>query len=563
MPRLARAFSSLVLVAVCLVAILAEAPHAQIPPTGSQLPVGIPTGQALRMGRPTTTAVVLEGAVDPTTYLVGPGDEFIISIGGLVPRQVATTVSADGFLVIPEAGSFNVVGRTLASVRAEASAALRRRFANVTTDVALAVPRQFYVHVSGGVPDPGRHVVRSVARVEDALAAANGNTSPRSLAAYAAVATQQAQWPALRNIVVAHMDGSSERMDLVRYFSTGDVAYNPYLRDGDAVHVPTFSPTQEGVSVNGAVAQPGVYDIRPTDSVLDLLIASGWQRDGGVPLSAIRLMRTEDQSAPRLLSIDEASRTTVRPRDQIYAVAANPDAGFVAVAGAVHYPGAYPIQERQTTLSQLIEMAGGLRDDALLRGAYLLRPARLAADSVDTLRAAPIGDLDYFSRRFLVEQLARTPTVAIRLDRVVAGEEDLLLQNGDRLVVPRGADGVRVFGQVLRSGYFPFAPGLTARDYVSQAGGVGPGATDVFLMEAGSNQLIADASRVLEPGDAVFVSRTPTADTPDTAQLQFQQEQAEREVRRDLRQARYQLVSTVISAVATVASILIALSTLN
>lgn len=563
MPRFPRAFPSLVLVAVCLLATPLTAAHAQINPTGSPIPSGMTAGQSLRLGRPTGGGVVLEGAVDPTTYIVGPGDEFVVSIGGLAPRQVPATVSADGILVIPEAGSFAAAGRTLAAVRAEASAALRRRFTNVTTDVALSAPRQFYVHVSGAVPDPGRHIVRSVARVEDALTAANAGNSPRTLTAYMGTATPQGQWAALRNVVVTHTDGSSDRLDLMRYFTTGDVAYNPYLRDGDAVHVATFSPTQEGVSVNGAVTQPGVYDIRQNDSVLDLLIAAGWQRDGGAPLSAIRLMRTEEQAAPRLLTLDEAARTPVRPRDQVYAVAANPNAGFVAVVGAVHYPGTYPIQEQQTTLAQLIEMAGGLRDDALLRSAYLLRPARIAVGPLDTLRADPIGDLDYFSRLFLTDQLAQTPAVAIRLDRVVAGEEDLLLQNGDRLVVPRGADGVRVFGQVLHAGYFPFAAGLTARDYVSLAGGVGPGATDVFLMEAGSNQLIADASQPLEPGDAVFVSRTPTADTPETAQLQFQQEQAARLERSDARQARYQLVSTVLSTVATVASILIALATLN
>src|SRR5690606_186108 len=42
--------------------------------------------------------VALGGPVDPETYLLGPGDEFLVSIGGSVPRQTTTTVSADGLL---------------------------------------------------------------------------------------------------------------------------------------------------------------------------------------------------------------------------------------------------------------------------------------------------------------------------------------------------------------------------------------------------------------------------------------------------------------------------------
>ena len=85
--------------------------------------------------------LALEGPVDADTYVVGPGDVFTVALGGTVPRQVLATVSADGRLVIPEAGNFAAAGKSLERVRGEVLAALRQRYQNVTADLALSAPR--------------------------------------------------------------------------------------------------------------------------------------------------------------------------------------------------------------------------------------------------------------------------------------------------------------------------------------------------------------------------------------------------------------------------------------
>ncbi|MDX1531715.1 MAG: polysaccharide biosynthesis/export family protein, partial [Rhodothermales bacterium] len=161
----------LLLVALALASALA---HAQIPDLSMEQQALMAQqarrqmlDQALAGG-----AVPLEGALDPTEYVVGPGDVFNVSIGGGVPVQLAATVTADGALVLPEVGSFTVAGLTLAETRERVQERLRRNFRNVETEVALAQPRQFYVHVSGTVDRPGRHVTVPVARVEDAVATA-------------------------------------------------------------------------------------------------------------------------------------------------------------------------------------------------------------------------------------------------------------------------------------------------------------------------------------------------------------------------------------------------------
>jgi len=130
------------------------------------------------------------------------------------------------------------------------------------------------------------------------------------------------------------------------------------------------------------------------------------------------------------------------------------------------------------------------------------------------------------------------------------------VRDGDRLVVPRTGDGVRVFGAVARPGFLPFSPGRTPDDYVTEAGGLTDDASGVFVVEAGTGRLAPAAGQPIGLGDAVFASREAIAYTPETAQVALQREniriqerREELEVAREERQSRYQLVQTIVMAV--------------
>ena len=123
-------------------------------------------------------------------------------------------LTADGLLIVAEAGTFRAAGRTLAAVRAEARAALARRYTNLPTDVALAVPRRFSVYVSGAVPQPGRQVVTALGRVEDAIAETTDRGSPLDLADYATPARFEVE----RRVAV-HRLGARARFSMVSCMS--------------------------------------------------------------------------------------------------------------------------------------------------------------------------------------------------------------------------------------------------------------------------------------------------------------------------------------------------------
>lgn len=548
--------------------------------------------------------LALEGALDESSYVVGPGDVFVFAIGGSSPRQLTSVVSADGRLIVPEAGSFDVAGRTLASVRRQAGSALNRQFRNVTTDVALATPRRFSVHVSGAVPEPGRHVVRAVARVEDALATARPEPSLTpggrrfvidlsEVYSAAPIGDLEAR-PAYRNVLVRHADGTEDRVDLARYLVTGDVAFNPYLRDGDAIYLPTFDPSREGVFVGGAVIHRGAYDVRPDDTALSVLtVASGGQPETSV--RAVRVTRASDGSVTEV-PLAQAGGVRVGPRDQVFAIANAPEAGTASAVGALRYPGTYPIRSGTSTLASLVDMAGGLTDEALLRGAYLERRERsepletrddVGGDPLD-LRQAPyvsrfdsvsipigrLSDLDFVGRRFFQLETYRTPRLSIDLEAALEDGQTVLLRDGDRLVVPRDIGQIRVYGQISRPGYVPYQDGLDAEDYVAAAGGLAPGATLVYVVDPSTGLFTSGLGTQVRPGDAVYAAREPTADTPELEQLtlqlrqlEVQQErdrlQLELQEQRDRRQARFQLYQAALSTIGAITTVIFTIEALR
>ena len=540
MYRPLRGFSAGLLAApagLCLLLCLATAPSAQTP---SQLPLDLFGGGDRR----STQSITIEGAVDAETYVLGPGDILNVviggaSIGGSGPRVLEAQVSADGLLSIPETGTYPASGRTLARLQTEVRRDLERRYRNVSTDLVLAIPRRFYVHVSGAVAAPGRRVVGPVPRLEDALAAAGGPSEIGGLQ------------PAARSLAIRRADGTQTVVDYRQYLATGDLEGNPRLLDGDVVYLPTFDPFSEGVLVGGVVARPGPYDLRAGDTVRDLVLIAGGPE---ASVTGVRLTRTSAAGTPtdQVLAPDALAGVAVEAGDQLYVLARDEQAGTAEAVGLVRYPGVYPIRDGTTTVRELVERAGGVRPGALPRAAVLYRQPGAAGTESLAPDAARLSQFDVLRRAYLQQETARPTQVSVDLEAALRGEgEPVVLRTGDRLVVPSGAGTVYVFGQVLRPGLVPFVEGQTAVDYVAAAGGAAAGAETTFVIEAGTGRYVEGAGGAVSAGDRVFVERTPRADTPELRQLELALES-------DRRARTFQVIQTALATVSAVATLIFA-----
>jgi protein involved in polysaccharide export with SLBB domain len=531
-------------------------------PTLQETP--LPTALRQQVSGP---GVALEGVVDAEAYIVGPGDVFAFSIGGRMPVEQRATVSADGMLIVPEVGTLRAGGRTLAAVRGDLRAALRRRYSNVDSDAALAEPRRFLVHVTGAVTAPGRHPVMPLARVEDALAEALGG--PPLLVLREMQSNRVAVLPALRNVQVRRVDGRVLTPDLLRYYATGDLTHNPFLRDGDIIHVPSFHRQGAAVFVEHRFDDPRVYDLRPADTAADLVALA---RGPGAPasLESVRLIRTGPDGGLTVQTFEgpglEAALAAapLAPLDRIQLVDPNEAAGRIAVEGAVRFPGSYPLTEGRTTLAEVVRRAGGLLPTALPDAATIERPGiqevpyqpfdaaqRLANLEDQAFQSGRLAELSFEGRQYLSRELGRR-RIEVDVDAVLAGSApDILLRDGDRLNVPEDPGGVMVLGQVRSGGLIPHREGASAEYYIAEAGGLAPAATDIYVREGGSGLLRPAAGATIRSGDVLFVDRLPAAFSETQQSLLLQRQQYEAQVRRDRAEGRNRLITTALGIVGT------------
>lgn len=518
----------------------------------------------------------LEGAVDPDEYLVGPGDFFTVVVGSVQGSAAPIPISADGRLPLPEAGSVDVAGMTLAQARATAIDALRGAFGSVPVDVTLAQPRQFYVHVSGAVPVPGRHISLPVGRVSSALEVAFADTSRAAL-------SNPKYRPSLRNVILIHRDGTEKRLDLMQYFSAGQTVHNPYLRDGDVIMVPGYDPAYQSVHVDGAVPFPGGYDVRPGDNLQAVLRAAGMtERVDHVGI--VRVTRG-DGGETELIPMDDALgergfQTRIFARDHVAVTPEELPGGTATVDGWVRYPGTYSIRQGKTTIRELLDLAGGVREEGDVGAAILERRALpvpqlptspegrsqevpgldklLRADTLAIMQRLRLTDLDFLSRVYFAQELRTQNRVSVDLEAVLSGEtEPVILRDGDRLVVPRDDNTVYVAGQVIRPGYVLHVPDKTLEYYIANAGGRGTYASETYMVRGTTGEVVRDRNAVVRSGDVIFVDRAEDlAEDADMQRLVLQLQTA----RADAKIRVAQTVAQVIGSLATVLALIVTLT---
>ena len=525
--------------------------------------------------------IPLEGTVDADQYIVGPGDLFGISVGGPQPLIAPVAVSADGYLILPEAGAVQVGGSSLQEARSRAKQALRESFKNVRVEIALSQPRQFYVHVSGAVPFPGRYLATPVGRLAGVLRwayADNTQSTIRSAGPSIVLSTtgNLTFRPALRNVLLAHTDGTQETVDLLRYQATGNTEHNPYLRDGDIVSVPAFDPDYGAVFISGNVAFPGIYDHRPNDTLSDLLaLATGQETPSHA--RQVRLTRVLHDGSVEAEIYDVAALyggedVQVLARDQVHVLAEQIVRGIADIDGWVQYPGTYPILSGETTLQDLVALAGGIRPGALARAAHLQRPTlpnpepapnrfgTLAgipgpgpANLLGLIRSAQPADMDFFGSAYLARNLRIHYTVPVDLIVALAeGHPPILLQNGDKIYVPRDNNQVFVFGKVNRPGYVTYRGGMPSAYYINAANGLGTNAGTSYVIKAGTNRFVKASEAEIESGDRIFVNqKTILADTEDLQLLLIEDQQLKLE-------RRSRNVQTIVASLGAASSIIFA-----
>jgi protein involved in polysaccharide export with SLBB domain len=255
--------------------------------------------------------------------------------------------------------------------------------------------------------------------------------------------------------------------------------------------------------IGGQVRAPGEYPLEPGMRVSDLLRAGGGMRDAAYATDA-ELTRYEvidgeyretelvTVNLAGLLRGDQTADLTLAPYDflSIKEVSRWRGEESVTLGGEVTFPGTYPIR-RGETLSSVLERAGGLTDLAFPEGSVFTRvelrereqrqiellAARIERDIAALSVTDPQSASTITAGQALASQLRNSvPTGrwAIRLDEIVAGrqEADIVLKDGDVLMVPDQRQEVTVLGEVQYAASHVFDRALSRDDYIDRSGGL-------------------------------------------------------------------------------------------
>lgn len=113
----------------------------------------------------------------------------------------------------------------------------------------------------------------------------------------------------------------------------------------------------------------------------------------------------------------------------------------VRIDGEVNFSGVYTIKDKTQRITDLIQLAGGLKKEAFPKGAKFMRDSSVLAI-----------DLAY---------ILQNPN----------SSDNLLLLNGDYLEIPRTLETVKLSGEFLNPVAVTFRQHLKVKDYIRQAGG--------------------------------------------------------------------------------------------
>lgn len=300
----------------------------------------------------------LENVPVPDTYIVGPGDQLLLQVFGKESLTEELIVERNGSVSIPDIGSFPVAGLTFAETRQLLSERIKSQMLGVEVALSMAELRTITVFVAGEVNNPGSYAVPAMATVSSVLTLSKGISEIGSLR----------QIQINRNgEVIGHFDVYDL---LLRGDSSGDIP----VQQGDVILV---KPVAGLVEVVGEVVRPAIYEIKPGETVAQLLEMAGGSKPGAFTQNAI-VERVNKQNVRDLLNLDltsaEGLQVQVKPGDVLRLGSTSPRfENEVVVAGAVVRPGKYAFKQGMRVNSLIQSFWSDLHTTADLDYALVVR----------------------------------------------------------------------------------------------------------------------------------------------------------------------------------------------
>lgn len=311
----------------------------------------------------------------------------------------------------------------------------------------------------------------------------------------------------------------------------GTVADIP-LKNEDVLFIMTQEDLRQErtLTISGQVMSPGTYEYADNVTIEDLIVMAGGLRDQAslMRVEVSRVLRDKyatkktNQYAQKFhfdlkngLFIDQDRKFLLEPYDHvtIYASPVFNQSKMVTVRGEVHWEGTVAMEQRNTHLSDIIEMAGGITEQAYLRGATLMR--KMSEEERTRMQATMKAVQNLLHEKgdsVTYEKLDLDNNYPVYIDLEQAMKKpgcdaDILMREGDQIFIPEYNPIVRVSGEVMFPNSMFYESGKNYKYYVNQAGGFGNRAkkSKAFIVyQNGKASLVKDGAKP-EPGCEIVI----------------------------------------------------------
>ena len=295
----------------------------------------------------------------------------------------------------------------------------------------------------------------------------------------------------------------------------GKVADIP-LKENDVLFIPTRQEkiVERTLTIRGEVQYPGVYQYADNETLEDFVLQAGGLTDKASTVNVMVSRRVMDAKALRPDSIIAKTYTLslkdgfvidgtpgfkLMPFDEVM-IRQSPayvEQQNVSITGEVMFAGLYTLDHRNARLSELFKKAGGATDQAYLKGARIIRKAneqekqrmeavlkmqreemqknllQLAASSNNS-SALTQSSKDVERTNIEKFNVPSEYPVGIDLPEALANpgsDADIILREGDRLVIPQYNGTVKINGAVMFANTVAYEKGKKPSYYIDQAGG--------------------------------------------------------------------------------------------
>jgi len=342
------------------------------------------------------------------------------------------------------------------------------------------------------------------------------------------------------------------------------------LKREDMVVVPSLFDLREEyiVKISGEVRNPGQYLYAEGMTLEELILQAGGFTEAASAnrIEVARRMHNLDKEAlstssrtaevfnvdvNRELNTTGGSTFELKPFDLINVRSST---GYerqrtVRIEGEVLYPGEYTLSKKDERVSDLVKRAGGFTSYAYVKGASLKRKPleQSVGDSTSKAAGQELSSLEELEKERIkrlqslqmatvnpdssnIQRSVQNNYVGIDLEQIMKDSgkgDDLLLEGGDIIRVPKQLQTVKISGEVLSPVTALYADGRGFKDYISQAGGFSQKALKRRSFVVYANGTARSTKKILffnnypklEPGAEIFIPQRLPRERLGAAQL--------------------------------------------